>query len=103
MLKIFIQNLNEVDYRFLSERKTLQPEMSSYKKKKKNNNNNFSSQKSENPLAIWGIMHIILILCKKTALKNTWYTKDETSLNTSKNGLHAKAIAFAKSSVWVKK
>ena len=35
MLKIFIQNFNEVDFRFLMERKTLQPEMSSYKKKKK--------------------------------------------------------------------
>ena len=35
MLKIFIQNFNEVDFRFLMERKTLQPEMSSYKKKEK--------------------------------------------------------------------
>lgn len=35
MLKIFIQNFNEVDYRFLMERKILRSEMSSYKKKKK--------------------------------------------------------------------
>ena len=39
----------------------------------------------------------------KTALKNTLYSKNESILNIGKNGLHAKAIAFAKWSVWVKK
>ena len=40
---------------------------------------------------------------KKTALKNTEYSKNETILNIGKNDLHAKAIAFAKSSVLLKK
>ena len=40
-----------------------------------------------------------VVLCKKTARKNTKYSRNETIL---KIGHHAKAIAFAKSSLWVK-
>ena len=40
---------------------------------------------------------------QKTAGKNTYYSRNETILIIGKNGLHAKAIAFAKSSLWVKK
>ena len=47
--------------------------------------------------------HIRVILCKKTVLKKIKYSKNETILNVDKNGLHPWAIAFAKSSVWVKK
>ena len=40
---------------------------------------------------------------QKTALKNNKYLKNDSIFNIGKNGLHAKAIAFAKSSLWVKK
>jgi len=40
---------------------------------------------------------------QKTALKKIKYSKNETILNIGKNGLHPWAIAFEKSSVWVKK
>ena len=40
-----------------------------------------------------------VVLCKKTARKNTKYSRNQTIL---KIGHHAKAIAFAKSSLWVK-
>ena len=40
---------------------------------------------------------------QKSASKNTRHSKNETIFNVGKNGLHAKAIALAKSSVWVKK
>ena len=34
---------------------------------------------------------------QKTAKKNTEHSKNESILNIGNNGLHAKAIAFAKS------
>ena len=40
-----------------------------------------------------------VVLCKKTAPKNTKYSRNETIL---KIGHHAKAIAHAKSSLWLK-
>ena len=40
-----------------------------------------------------------VVLCKKTAKKNTKCSRNETIL---KIGHHAKAIAHAKSSLWVK-
>ena len=40
-----------------------------------------------------------VVLCKKTARKNTKYSRNETIF---KMGHHAKAIAFAKSSLWLK-
>ena len=40
---------------------------------------------------------------QKTAVKNTSESKSESILNMGKNGLHAKALGFAKSWVWVKK
>ena len=43
--------------------------------------------------------HLELFLCKKTARKNTKYSRNETIL---KLGHHAKAIAHGKWSVWVK-
>ena len=39
---------------------------------------------------------------QKTALKNSYYSKNESILKIAKNGLNAKAIAHAKYSVWVK-
>ena len=39
---------------------------------------------------------------QKTAPKNSKYSKNETILKISKNGHNAKAIAFAKWSVWHK-
>ena len=39
------------------------------------------------------------LFCAKTARKNTKYSRNETIL---KIGQHAKALAFAKSSLWVK-
>ena len=47
--------------------------------------------------------HITVTLCKKNALKKIKYSKNETILNIDINGLLPWAIAFAKSSVWVKK
>ena len=41
-----------------------------------------------------------IVVCKKTPQKNTKYSRNKTIL---KIGHHAKAIAFAKSSLWVKK
>ena len=46
-----------------------------------------------------------VVLCKKTARKSTKYWRNETILKTghlAKAIAHAKAIAFAKWSVWVK-
>ena len=43
------------------------------------------------------------LLYSKKGPKNTKYAKNEIISIIGKNGLHAKAIAFAKSSVWVKK
>ena len=40
-----------------------------------------------------------VVLCKKTALKNTKYSRNESILKISH---HAKAIAHAKSSLWLK-
>ena len=39
---------------------------------------------------------------KKKAPKNSYYSKNETILKIGKNGHNAKAIAFAKWSVWLK-
>ena len=39
---------------------------------------------------------------QKTAPKNRYYSKNETILKIGKNGHNAKAIAFAKLSVWLK-
>ena len=39
------------------------------------------------------------ISMQKTARKNTYYSRNETILNIGQNGLHTKAIAFAKSSL----
>ena len=39
---------------------------------------------------------------QKTAPKNSYYSKDESILKIAKNGPQAKAIDFAKSSLWVK-
>ena len=41
-------------------------------------------------------------LCKKTALKNTYYSKNNTFYNMAKFGQYAKAIAIMKLSHWVK-
>ena len=41
-----------------------------------------------------------VVLCKKTAPKNTKYTTNESILKTAL--LHAKAIAHAKYSLWLK-
>ena len=49
--------------------------------------------------------NIKALLCKKQIEKNTKYSKNETSLkigHLAKAIAHAKAIAFAKWSVWVK-
>ena len=45
------------------------------------------------------LKNIYSCFVKKTALKNTKYSRNETILKT---GHHAKAIAHAKSSLWVK-
>ena len=47
--------------------------------------------------------HITVYSMQKTALKKIKYSKNATILNIDKNGLHPWAVAFAKSSVWVKK
>ena len=47
--------------------------------------------------------HITVYSMQKTALEKIKYSKNATILNIDKNGLHPWAIAFAKSSVWVKK
>ena len=39
---------------------------------------------------------------QKTAPKNNLYSKNESILKMAKNGHQAKAIDFAKSSLWVK-
>ena len=49
--------------------------------------------------------NIKVVLCKTTARINTEYSRNETILkigNIAKATAHAKAIAFAKWSVWVK-
>ena len=47
--------------------------------------------------------HITVYSMQKTALEKIKYSKNATILNIDKNGFHPWAIAFAKSSVWVKK
>ena len=39
---------------------------------------------------------------QKTAPKSSYYSKNESILKIAKNGHQAKAIDFAKSSLWVK-
>ena len=49
--------------------------------------------------------NIRVVLCKKTAPKNNNYSRNETILkigHLAKAIAHAKAIVFAKVSVWVK-
>ena len=46
------------------------------------------------------LQHITIVLCKKTARKNSLYSKNESNLKIAKNGHQAKAIAFAKSSLF---
>ena len=46
--------------------------------------------------------HIRLVLCKKRLQKAANIFRNETILKIGKNGHYAKAIAFAKWSVWVK-
>ena len=49
--------------------------------------------------------NVTVVLCKKTAGENTEYSRNETILkiaNLPKPMQHAKAMAFAKWSVWVK-
>ena len=49
--------------------------------------------------------HTRVVLCKKTAGKNTKYLRNEMILKSghlAKAIAHAKAVAFAKFSVWVK-
>ena len=49
--------------------------------------------------------NITVVLCKKTAGKNTKYWRNETILKSrdlAKAIVHAKAIAFAQWSVWLK-
>ena len=41
-------------------------------------------------------------IMQKTAPKKSQYSKNETILKIGKNGHNAKAIAFAKWSVWLK-
>ena len=48
------------------------------------------------------LQHIAVVLCKKQLKKNSSYSKNESILKMAKNGHQAKAIAFAKSSLWVK-
>ena len=48
------------------------------------------------------LQHIAIVLCKKTAPKKRYYSKNESILKIAKNGHQAKAIAFAKPSLWVK-
>ena len=47
--------------------------------------------------------HSKVVLCKKTAPKNSLYSKNEIILKMAKNGHKTKAIAHAKYSLWVKK
>ena len=45
--------------------------------------------------------YIAVVLAKKWLQKNTLYSKNESILKIAKNGHQAKAIDFAKSSLWV--
>ena len=47
--------------------------------------------------------HIKVVLCKKMARKNSYYSKNESILKMDKNGHNAKAIVPAKYSNCVKK
>ena len=49
------------------------------------------------------LQDIPVVLCKKTARKNSYYSKNETILKIGINGNQAKALAFAKRSLWIKK
>ena len=40
---------------------------------------------------------------QKSALKDSWYSKNETILKMAKNGHNAKHIAHAKYLIWAKK
>ena len=44
--------------------------------------------------------HIAVVLWRKRLEKNSLYSKNETIFKIAKNGHQAKAIAFAKSSLW---
>ena len=46
--------------------------------------------------------YIKLVLCKKTAAKNNYYSKNDRILKMAKIGHDAWAIAHAKWSVWLK-
>ena len=47
--------------------------------------------------------YIKVVLCKKRLEKNTSYSKNDSVSKIAKNGHNAKALAYAKYSVWVKK
>ena len=47
------------------------------------------------------LQHIAVVLCKKRLQKNSQYSKNENILKMAKNGHQAKAIDYAKSSLWV--
>ena len=42
------------------------------------------------------------LLCEKNGFKNTQYSKNDKFLNIAKIGHYAKAIGFAKASLWLK-
>ena len=46
--------------------------------------------------------HTRVVMCKKSAQKDTKYSENECILKMAKIGRDEKAIAFAKWSVWVK-
>ena len=60
---------------------------------------NYSSQNRAKNYSRTGLE---LLCAKKTALKNTYYSKNNTFYNMAKFGQYAKAIAVMKLSHWVK-
>ena len=48
------------------------------------------------------LQHIVVVLCKKRLQKNSQHFRNESILKIAKNSHQAKAIAFAKCSLWVK-
>ena len=48
------------------------------------------------------LQHIEVVLCKKRLEKTANIGKNESILKMAKNGHQAKAIEFAKSSLWLK-
>ena len=48
------------------------------------------------------LQHIAIVLCKKRFQKTANNKKNESILKIAKNGHQAKAIDFAKSSLWLK-